>query len=357
MAAMQLLLAEPAPQNFRNADELTYPELEALDRDRTLALVAVSALEVHGPHLPLGADFHQACWLADETGRRFALAHPDWTVLRFPPLPIGTDELPLPGSINSPPRVVFRALCAFGDSLARAGFRFVVVTNAHGGPRHAAALEAACRKVSRRRGIAMFTPAIRALHRMVSGQALAEVEALIGRPLGEAERHGLVSGEHAGTWETSWYLAQRPELVAPEWKALREDHPPQVAWLVRLGERIGALLDARGVRSGTLPVRDLLRSLAGSVGWLLNARFGWGRAGERVSYSGWPAVASPEVGRAYAELPVRMCLEDIEAVVDGRMGPLEVRSIASEPLLIQPHFPRLVAALVGGLLVLVWALS
>ncbi len=355
---MQPLLAEPPPPNFRNADELTYPELGALDRDRTLALVAVSALEVHGPHLPLGSDFHQACWLADETGRRFALAHPDWTVLRYPPLPLGADELPLPGSISSPPRVVYRALVAFGDALARAGLRYVVVTNAHGGPRHAAALEAACRRVSRRRGIAMFTPAIRALHRMVTGQTLAEVEAAIGRPLGEAERHGLVSGEHAGAWETSWYLAQRPELVAPEWKSLPEDHPPQLAWLARAGDRIADLLERRrGAGSGGLPLRDAVRSLAGSIGWLLNARFGWGRAGSRVTYSGWPAVASPEVGRAYAELPVRMCLEDVEAVIDGRLHPTDVRSIASDPLVIQPHFARLVAAGATGLALLAWALS
>jgi creatinine amidohydrolase/Fe(II)-dependent formamide hydrolase-like protein len=305
---------------------------------------------VHGPHLPLGSDFHQACWLADETGRRFAARHPDWTVLRHPPLALGTDELPLPGSINSSPRTVYRAVRALGDSLARAGFRYVMITNAHGGPRHAAALESACRSVSRRHGIAMFTPAIRALHRMVTGQTLAEVEALVGRPLAANERHGLVVGEHAGTWETSWYLAQRPELVAPEYKTLAEDHPPKIGWIVATGERLGALLERFGVSSGKLPVRDLLASLAGSLGWLANARFGWG--GARVSYSGWPAVASPEVGRAYAELPVRMCLEDLEAVVDGRLHPREVRSIASDPAVIQPWFPRLALALAIALLAL-----
>ncbi len=346
---MEPLLAEAPPKNFRALDELTWPEITALDRDRALCVCAVSALEVHGPHLPLGSDFHQACWLADETGRRFAARHPDWAVLRHPPLALGTDELPLPGSINSSPRTVYRAVRALGDSLARAGFRYVMITNAHGGPRHAAALESACRAVSRRNGIAMFTPAIRALHRMVTGQTLAEVEALIGRPLSENERHGLVSGEHAGTWETSWYLAQRPELVAPEYKSLAEDHPPKLRFVVALGERLGALLARLGVSSGKLPVKDLLASLAGSLGWLANARYGWGRAGERVSYSGWPAVASADVGRAYAEIPVRLCLEDLEAVVSGRLAARDVRSIASDPAVIQPWFPRLALAALAAL--------
>ena len=132
----------PEPANFRSADEVRFAELRALDGSRTLCVCAVSALEVHGPHLPIGADFHQAVWMADETGRRFAAAHPEWTVLRHPPLPIGADELPLPGSISSPPRVVYRAVVALGESLARAGVRTVMITNAPGGPRHAAALEA-----------------------------------------------------------------------------------------------------------------------------------------------------------------------------------------------------------------------
>jgi creatinine amidohydrolase len=349
---MQFVPETSAPPNFRNADELTHAEIRALDRDRTVCVCAVSALEVHGPHLPIGSDLHQASWMADETGRRFAARHGDWTVLRYPPLALGTDELPLAGSINSPSRTVFRAVRALGSELARAGFRYVMITNAHGGPRHAAALEAACRAVSRRNRVAMFTPSIRALHRMVSGQMLPEVEAFLGRELSDDERHGLVSGEHAGTWETSWYLAQRPELVAPEYSKLEEDHPPPLRPLVWLAERLGGSADAEPDGDGKLGLAAVLHRLAGGIGWALNARYGYGRGGERVTYSGWPAVASAEIGRAYAELPVRMCLEDLEAVAAGRLDPLEVRSIASDPLPIQPHFPRLLSAAAGALALL-----
>jgi creatinine amidohydrolase len=346
------------PGNLRNADEITYRDVEALDRDRTVCFCAVSALEVHGPHLPLGSDLHQASWMADETARRFARGRPDWVALLFPPLPLGTDEVPLPGSINTPPRVVYRAVLAFGRQLARAGFRYIVLTNAHGGPRHAAALEAACRRVSRRHGVAMITPSIRALHRMVTGQTLDQVEERIGRRLTDEERQGLSNGEHAGTWETSWYLAQRPELVTPEYKNLAEDHPPRVGAMARLGDRIAGRFGNGAGGGFARGVGEALNALSGSVGWLLNARYGYGRDGARVTYSGWPSVASAEVGRVYAEMPVELCLEDVEAVVEGRIDPKEVRSIASDHLVIQPYFLHGVAAFVGGtVLLVVWLLT
>jgi creatinine amidohydrolase len=35
---------------------MSLPEIEALDREKTIFLMAVSPIEVHGPHLPLGTD-------------------------------------------------------------------------------------------------------------------------------------------------------------------------------------------------------------------------------------------------------------------------------------------------------------
>ncbi|NRA02148.1 MAG: creatininase family protein [Myxococcales bacterium] len=350
----------PGSGTIRDADTLSQLDLQALDLDRTVAFCAVSALEVHGPHLPIGSDYHQAIWMADETARRFTQPRSDWTAVRFPPLPIGTDELPLAGSINTPPRVVYRVVRAFGEQLARAGFRYVMLTNAHGGPRHAAALEAACRVVSRRSGISMFTPSIRALYQLTRGLAFDRVEACIGRDLSEAERAGLLSGEHAGGWETSWYLAKRPELVAPEFKSLPADAPPEFWPIARLGSWIAAGLARLGRSESAAQSRLVAESLAGGVGWALNSRFGYGRGGRRVSYHGAPAIASREIGEAYAEISVELCLEDLEAVTEGRLDALDVRSIASDPLLIQPHFPRVLSGVLGGIALLialaVWAL-
>ena len=37
-------------------NQLTYPEIEALDRGTTIPILPVGAVEAHGPHLPLGTD-------------------------------------------------------------------------------------------------------------------------------------------------------------------------------------------------------------------------------------------------------------------------------------------------------------
>lgn len=333
------------------AEDLTYTKVRQLDMERTVCFQPVSALEVHGPHLPLGMDFYMARWMAEETGRRFTARNAQWNVVQLPVLPLGTDELPLAGSMTTNQRTVYNAVCAHGASLARAGYRYVVVTNGHGGPRHASGLEGACRWVSKKFGIEMFTPSIKALHAIITGQRFAEVEAQLGRPLSEHEKANLVGGEHAGGWETSFMLAQNPELVEPIYPQLGHDGPPHVPWIERLGHRIGNILDSRG-RDGA-QTREIFTTLAGGVGWLLNTKYGYG--GPAVSYEGTPAVASAELGNAFRHVMADECMKLLESVTSGQAKAVDIRSIASDPAIIQPQFwPRVAvaAAIVAALVIL-----
>jgi creatinine amidohydrolase/Fe(II)-dependent formamide hydrolase-like protein len=334
-------------------EELTFSAIQRLPRDRVLVFLPVSALEVHGPHLPLGMDQFMARWMAEECGRRFAERHRDWTVVQLPLLSLGADELPLAGSLDASARTVHAVLVAHGRSLARAGFANVVVTNGHGGPRHAAALEAACRTVSRRSGIRMFTPSIAVLHRIVTGGRLDRVEQLLGRTLTARERAALLCGEHAGTWETSFQLAERGELVDQGYARLGACAPPTWRPLAVPGGFLAALLERCG--ADTRRLRELVGGVAGGVGWLLNARFGYG--GDTVTYKGDPSAASAEIGHAFRTLLAEDCLALVEAVCDGEIAPTDVRSIASEHALVQPYFLvtlGVVAAAVA-LLALLWA--
>lgn len=326
------------------AEEITYSDVQQLPRERSIAFLSISALEVHGPHLPLGMDMFMARWQAEETARRFAEAHPDWTVVLYPHLPLGTDELPLPGSMDATQQTVYRALLAHGASLARAGFAYAVVTNGHGGPRHASAIEAACRQVSRRHGIQMFSPSIAVLHGIVAGARHGQIEANLGRPLTAQEREGLMRGEHAATMETSFALAERPDQVSPLYRELGPDGPPPFRPLAAAGQALGRFLPGDPRRR-----REVVDSLASGLGWLLNARYGYGRP-DRVTYQGDPSAASAELGAAIRETTVQGCLEYVERVTGGELAAQEVRSLASEPAIIQPGFWQrlgLGAALLG----------
>jgi creatinine amidohydrolase len=333
------------------AEDISWTKVRQLDMEHTVCFQPVSALEVHGPHLPLGMDYYMARWMAEESGRRFVGQHPEWSVVHLPVLPLGTDELPLAGSMTANQRTVYNAVCAHGASLAHAGYRYIVVTNGHGGPRHASGLEAACRWVSRKFRVEMFTPSIKALHAIITGQRFVEVEAQLGRPLTDHEKANLVGGEHAGGWETSFMLAQNPELVEPNYQQLGRDAPPHVPWIERLGARIGGVLEGRG-RDGAR-TREIFTSLAGGIGWLMNTKYGYG--GPAVSYQGTPAVASAELGRAFRHVMADECLAMLAAVTSGQTKAIDIRSIASDPALIQPQFwPRVgvAAAVIGALLIL-----
>ncbi len=327
-------------EGFTRAERLTYRKVRNFERAKSICFLPMSALEVHGPHLPLGMDMFMARWMAEETARRFAAAHPDWSVVVYPPLTLGTDELPLPGSMSVTQRLVYNALLQHGASLARAGYGYAVVTNGHGGARHASGIEAACRRVSQRHGIAMFSPSVAALYEITTGRRFDRIEELIGRSLSPKERKGLLSGEHAGTWETSFMLAENADLVDSGYRELGQDDPPTFRPLQVIGTALVRLLpgdaEAKANRSETLD------RLAGGVGWILNAEHGYG--GRQVTYNGDPSAASAEVGNAFREVMAEDCLELVEAVVSGRRRPEEVRSIASDPAIIQPSFwPRVAA--------------
>jgi creatinine amidohydrolase/Fe(II)-dependent formamide hydrolase-like protein len=340
--------------NRLRGEELRLGQFRSFDPERAICFLPVSSLEVHGPHLPVGMDMFMARWMAEETARRFAEAHPDWTVVVYPPLTVGTDELPLPGSMHVSQPTLYGVLTAQGRSLAEAGYRYAVLTNGHGGARHAAALEAACRAVSRRHGIHMFTPSIAVLHAIVSGRRFDAIGAALGRPLTEDERAHLVGGEHAAGWETSFLLAERPELVDPSYRELGPDGPPPFRPVVAVGRWVTSALTRSGSeRTGRW--EEMFSSLAGGIGWLFNARFGYG--GHEVTYDGNPSIASAELGHAFRQVMVEDCLALVEGVVRGEQRAEEVRSIASEPPIIQPYFWRrlgLGAAAVAALLAVVW---
>lgn len=160
-------------------ETLTKSAFDRLDRGRCVVLVTCSPLEVHGPHLPLGADALEGDGLAERLLRFLPERHRSRTFLRLPFVYAATDVVPQPGSLFFRPGTTMAFLEDLGASLAAQGFRDVLVSNFHGGPRHFVALEQACERVSRRRAIRMVSVFSLVLKRL-AGKGGETLEGLLG---------------------------------------------------------------------------------------------------------------------------------------------------------------------------------
>jgi creatinine amidohydrolase len=203
--------------------ELSFTRLRGLDRERTAVIFSVSPLEEHGPHLPVGTDLFEAEFFAEELGRKILESKPGWTVLVGPPIPLGASAFDEAGTLLARARTVRNAARDYGAALARHGFRYLLVSNAHAGPRHVVALEEAAAAVSRRYGVRMLSLSGPVLWKVLRGRFTERLEQALGRPFSAAEREALAGDTHAGAWETSLLLRARGELVDAGFRSL----PPE----------------------------------------------------------------------------------------------------------------------------------
>lgn len=111
-------------------DEMTWPEVAgALEDGWTTVVVAVGAIEQHGPHLPLQVDAARGDRLAVEVAARLGKA------LVAPTIRVGCSEhhMGFPGTISLR-RTTLEAICLdYCVSLARHGFETVCLVPSHGG--------------------------------------------------------------------------------------------------------------------------------------------------------------------------------------------------------------------------------
>lgn len=173
-----------------------------------VVLVPVGALEAHGPHLPLATDVI----IAEGTARRAAalLGRPSatapaivYSVTHYAGGFAGTVSLD-----EDSARAHVRAVCA---GLVAAGFTRVCLVNAHLEPAHVAVLRAAVAGL----------PAVVA----------DPTERRFARTLTEEFKRGAC---HAGSYETSLVLAERPELVR-EARAALPPRPIDLAAAMKAG--------------------------------------------------------------------------------------------------------------------------
>ncbi len=281
--------------------ELNARELASLDRTRTIALMAMSPLEVHGPHLPMGTDAMLAEGQLDRLLARLEERYPDYDRLVLPTIHAGSDTIPSAGSFNVDSRALYYLLVAAGSSLAKQGFRYLVVTDNHGGPRHQIAIEKAVRRLYRKHGFSVIAPFLNFYRRMV------ECDPALLRDTGTAQGScGDLTDCHAGRNETSLMLAAARGSVASDWESLGLAAVSPRSAVYRLVMATRPLLNWVGARQ----LAADLPALALALG-LLTAR-------DKPTYVGEPRLATAEAGERMMDALVEEALAQVERAMSGR---------------------------------------
>jgi len=221
-ASLMANKARPVAPRYLRMENLTVKQLQRLDRSRTVVVMTIGILEEHGPDLPVSVDTVHAEAIAQQVIRVLNRQHPDWTVVRFPLIPLGvrvTNVLGAKptymGSFTVRPAVLRDVLADLGTMLAEQGFRDILVVYAHGNPTHSQIVNEACAFVRETTGIHMWN---------LTGLALANwdrpMETAARQCLTPEQRKALGMDIHAGLMETSVILYLAPQLVDPDFRNL-----------------------------------------------------------------------------------------------------------------------------------------
>jgi creatinine amidohydrolase len=239
---------------------MTWEEARAAAGPRSVAILPVGAIEAHGPHLPLETDVIIAQAMARAGAER--LAARGMSVVVLPALPFTTARFAetFAGTLSLQPATATALVADLAAGLARHGFAIVAIANAHLDPAHLASLERAAGDIRRELGLPVAFPNL-------------TLKPWAPR-LSEEFRSGAC---HAGQFETSIVLAERPELVRD---GIRAALPPNPASL------------SRAIRDGKQSFEE---------------------AGGSRAYFGYPAQATAEEGRATVETLGAILEEAVQA--------------------------------------------
>jgi len=186
-----------APDTTHRWDGLRSPQFKTVDASRAVAVLPLGATEQHGPHLPLSVDTVLVDGVVNAALPHLSAQDPVW-VLPTQALGLSTEHQAFEGTLTLSPETVIALWCEIGASVARAGFKKMLMLNAHGG--NVGLMDVVARELRAQHGLLVYSS---------SWYNLPLDEAALAQFSAHEHRFGI----HGGEIETSMMLALAPDLV------------------------------------------------------------------------------------------------------------------------------------------------
>lgn len=144
---------------IKNVMEMTWVEIKALDKGKTVLFIIMAPIEEHSYHLPLGTDIYEGERWRDDTIAILSQKLPDYHFLYLPPLPIAcASAAGFYGNIHHRQRTVRDVAYETLENITTWGIKNIVIVASHGDPTHLIAIEEACSKINKKYGVCAFSP-------------------------------------------------------------------------------------------------------------------------------------------------------------------------------------------------------
>lgn len=191
---------------FKKLDEMSWVEVESLNKDKTVIFVPIGPVEEHGPHLPLGTDFFAARDIAELAAHYVNQQDDTVHTVVAPVIPVGCSQTAadFPGTISVRGTTLARLVVDVCTSLLKHGFRYMVITNHHLEPVHVKAILTAIQEVSSQHDVSIIETAS-----IIAYSGLHTEENQQGMEMGLDMQREI----HADVRETSFVKYQYPNLI------------------------------------------------------------------------------------------------------------------------------------------------
>ena len=142
-----------------NVMDLSWVEIDELDKEKAVMIFGFAPIEEHGRHLPTGVDVYETEYWIEHSIKKLETEYRKYIFLTMPVITYGHANMKgFVGNIHLSQKLFYRLVLASLEAIIEWGIKHVVVISGHADPKHLIAIEQACEKINKKHGVTAFAP-------------------------------------------------------------------------------------------------------------------------------------------------------------------------------------------------------